>query len=79
MNTYGIEAIVDQMLQILAHTNLSHQLVFVTIHAGQLTNVRENILQAIGQLERVHIVQTILNMRVDDQFGQIFNGSSVRL
>lgn len=68
--THRIEPIVHQMLQILAHSDLSHQLVLVPIHSRQLTNVRENILQPIGQLERVHIVQSILNMRIDNQLRQ---------
>lgn len=54
--TYRIEAIVDQMLQILAHANLSHQFVFVTIHAGQLTHMGEDVLQTVGQLKSVHVV-----------------------
>lgn len=57
------------MLKIFAHANLSHQFVFVTIHAGQLANVRKNVLQTVGQLKSVHIVQAILNVRVNDQFG----------
>lgn len=58
------------MLQIFAHSNLSHQFVFVAIHARQLANMSENILQTIGQLKCVHVVQTILNVRIDDQFCQ---------
>lgn len=58
------------MLQIFAHSDLSHQLVLVTIHSGQLANVGENVLQTVGQLECVHIVQAVLNVRVDDQFGE---------
>lgn len=40
------------MLQVLAHPDLSHQLVLVTIHASQLTNMGKDILQSICQLQR---------------------------
>lgn len=61
------------MFQIFAHSNLSHQFVFVSIHSRQLADVSENILQTVGQLEGVHVVQTILNVRIDDQFGETQN------
>lgn len=67
---YRIESIVNQMLQIFAHANLSHQFVFVAIHSSQLTDMSKNILQTVGQLECIHIVQAILNVRIDDQFSQ---------
>lgn len=58
------------MLQILAHPDLPHQLVLVAVHARQLADVRENVLQTVGQLERVNVVQAILDVRVDDQLSQ---------
>lgn len=61
------------MLQIFAHADLSHQFVFVPIHSCQLANMSENILQAVGQLEGVHIVQAVLNVRIDNQFCQTQN------
>lgn len=39
------------MLQIFAHPDLSHQLVLVAVHAGQLTNMSKDVLQPIGQLQ----------------------------
>ena len=62
--TYSIEAVVDDMLEILAHSNLFHQLVFVTVHSSKLTNVCKHVLEAIGQLECVHIVQSVLDMTI---------------
>lgn len=50
------------MFKILAHSDLSHQLVLVAVHARQLTHVGEDVLQAISQLERVHIVQSVLDV-----------------
>lgn len=55
------------MLQILAHPDLPHQLVLVAVHAGQLADMREYVLQPVGQLERVHVVEAVLDVRVDDQ------------
>ena len=39
------------MLQVFAHPNLSHQLVLVAVHACQLTNVSEDVLKSIRQLQ----------------------------
>lgn len=50
--TYSVEAVVDEMLEIFAHSDLSHQLVLVAVHARQLTNVGKDILQPISQLQR---------------------------
>ena len=43
----GIESVVDDVLQIFTHSDLSHQSILVTVHTGELANVRENILEAI--------------------------------
>lgn len=71
--TYRVESIVDQVLQVFAHSDLSHQFVLVAIHASQLADMSENVLQTVRQLESVHIVQPILNVRIDDQFGEAQN------
>ena len=44
-------------LQVLAHADLAHELVLVAVHAGQLADVREGVLQPVRQLERVHVAQ----------------------
>ena len=49
---YGIEPVVDEMLEVLAHADLSHQLVLVTVHARQLTHVGKDVLDPVRQLER---------------------------
>lgn len=66
----GVESVVDQVLQVLAHANLPHQLVLVAIHPRQLADVSEDVLQAVGELEGVDVVQAILHVRVDDEFGE---------
>lgn len=48
---HRVEAVVDEMLQVLAHANLPHQLVFVAIHASQLPHVCKYVLQSICQLQ----------------------------
>ena len=51
-------------------------LVLVPIHTGQGTNVTEDILQCIGQLERVDISETELHVRIDNQLRQTQNFSA---
>lgn len=58
------------MFQIFAHSYLSHEFVFVPIHAGQLSNMSEDVLQPVGELEGVNIVQSVLNVRIDYQFSE---------
>lgn len=48
---HRVEAVVDEMLQVLAHPNLPHELVLVAVHASQLTNMGEDVLQSICQLQ----------------------------
>lgn len=48
--THSVEAVVDEMLQVLAHADLSHQLVLVAVHTSQLAHVGKDILQTISQL-----------------------------
>lgn len=50
--TYSVEAVVDEMLEIFAHPDLSHQLVLVAVHSRQLTNVGKDVLQPIRQLQK---------------------------
>lgn len=57
-----VEAVVNQMLQVLAHSNLLHQLVLVAVHTSQLSNVSEDVLKTVGQLEGIDIVQSILDV-----------------
>ena len=66
-NTYGIESIVNHMLQVFAHPNLLHQFVFVSVHASQLSNMSENVLQSICELKCIYIIQSILYMGVNNK------------
>ena len=45
--TYSVEPVVDEMLEVLAHADLSHQFVLVPVHTRQLAHVGEDILQTI--------------------------------
>lgn len=49
--THCVEAVVDEMLQVFAHSDLPHELVLVAVHSGQLTNVSEDVLESICQLQ----------------------------
>lgn len=46
---------------------MSHELVLVSVHASQLTNVCKGVLKSISQLKGINIAQTILDVRVDDK------------
>jgi hypothetical protein len=52
------------------HANLSHQLILVAIHAGELTNVGERVLKTIGKLESIDIAETVLDVRVDHELAE---------
>ena len=58
------------MLQVLAHPDLSHQSVLVTVHPCELTHMREDVLKAVGELEGVYVSETVLDVRVYHQFGE---------
>ena len=64
------------MLEILAHSNLPHELVLVSIHSGELSDVGEGELQSIGELEGVDVSESVLNVRVDDELGETENLST---
>ena len=58
------------MFKVLAHSDLFHQLVLVSVHSCQLAHVSEDVLKTIRQLERIHVVQTVLDVRIHDQLGE---------
>lgn len=64
-NAYGVESVIDQVLQIFAHADLPHQFVFVTVHSRELADVSKYVLQTVGQLESVNVVQPVLDMGID--------------
>ena len=61
-----IEPMADQMLEVLRHAHLPHELILVSVHACQGTNVSKNILQGVNQLEGVDIVETELNVSINN-------------
>ena len=63
----GVEPVVDEVLEVLAHANLSHEPVLVAVHTGELADVREDVLQPVRELERVHVAQPELHVRVHHQ------------
>ena len=75
-NGTSIEAIVDEMLQVLRHSDLPHKLVLVTVHTRKGADVRKYILEGIGELKRVNISKPILDMGVDDKLCQAKNFST---
>jgi hypothetical protein len=69
----SVEAVVNEMLQVLAHAHLPHKTIFVSIHARQLANVSKDVLQTIGQLKGINITKAILNVRVHNDLGETKN------
>ena len=51
-------------------------LVFIPVHSCQGTDVGKDILNGIGELERIDISETVLNVSVNDEFGQPKNFST---
>ena len=49
---HSVEPVVDEMLQVFAHADLSHQLVLVAVHACQLTHVGKDVLHSISKLKQ---------------------------
>ena len=60
----------------LAHPDLPHELVLVSVHASELSHMREGVLQAICKLEGIHIAQPELYIGVHHQLGQPQNLSA---
>jgi hypothetical protein len=71
-----IEAIVDEVLQVFRHSDLSHELVLVTVHARQGANVRKGILKSVRELEGVNIAKAVLDMGINDKLRQTQNFST---
>lgn len=69
-NGSRVEPCVDQVFQVLAHPDLLHQLVLVSVHSRQLSDVGEHVLKTVGELERVDVAQTELDVGVDDELGE---------
>ena len=45
--TYSVKPVINEMFEILAHSNLSHQFILVSVHSCQLANMGKDVLQAI--------------------------------
>ena len=69
----GVEPVVNQVLQILAHADLAHQPVLVSVHAGELPDVRKDVLQAVRELECVHVPEAVLHVAVHHQLREAQN------
>ena len=54
------------MLEVLRHAHLPHELILVSVHACQGTNVGKDVLQGVSQLEGVDIAKTELNVSIDN-------------
>ena len=50
MYTYSVESVVDEMFDILTHSDLSHKLVLVSVHSSQLTDMSKDVLKTISKL-----------------------------
>ena len=50
------------MFEVLAHADLAHEPIFVSIHTGELADVREDVLQPVGELVRVDVAEAVLHV-----------------
>lgn len=70
LNTYSVEPVVDKMFEIFTHADLSHEFVLVAVHASQLADMSKHVLQSVGQLKGIYVVQSVLHVWINDQLGQ---------
>ena len=77
----GIEPVVNQVLEVLAHPDLAHQTVLIPIHPRQLSHMGERILEAVCQLECVNVAESVLDVRIYNQLGEAedFTGQVERI
>ena len=68
VSAYSVESVVNNMFEVFAHPYLPHQFVLVPVHPRELADVGECVLQAISQLEGIHVAKAILDMGVNNQF-----------
>ena len=66
----GVEAVVDEVLEVLAHADLAHEAVLVAVHAGELPDMAERVLEAVSELEGVDVAQAELDVAVYHQLGE---------
>ncbi len=57
--THGIETVVDDVLEVLAHSDLSHQLVLISVHSSQLSNMSKYVLKSISKLRKEKYTFTV--------------------
>ena len=58
---HSVEPVVDEMLQVFTHADLSHQLVLVAVHACQLTHVGKDVLHSISKLKQTQKPNPIMH------------------
>ena len=57
-----LSPVVDDMLEVLAHPDLLHELVLVSVHAGQLTHMGHGVLETVSKLEIWTNQNTVLTL-----------------
>ena len=62
--SYGtsVKSVVDDVLEVLAHAHLAHEAVLVAVHAGELTDVGEDVVKTVRKLESVDVAEAVLKM-----------------
>jgi hypothetical protein len=63
----GIEAIIDEVLQVFCHSDLSQELVLVMVRAHKGTNGCKDILKGICELEGVSLAKTVLDISINNE------------
>jgi len=61
------------MLYILAHSNLPHNTILISINTRQLSQMSIHVLQSIIELKSINISESILDITVNNQFNDSEN------
>jgi hypothetical protein len=72
----SIKPVVNNMFDILTHSDLSHNSILVPINASKLSQMRIKILQSIIKLKRINISQPILYITIHYEFDHSENLST---
>lgn len=76
--THCVKPVVDEMFQVLAHSNLPHQFVFVPVHPRELAHVGKDVLQAICQLRQGTQSGTTVNTSDTTSSSQVYWTECIR-
>ncbi len=72
----GVEPVVNDMLDIFGHSDLSHDSILITIDASELSQMSIHVLEPIIELEGIDISKPILDITINNKFNNSENLST---